>query len=161
MITFKQFFKESVDPVTRDRIPVLDGQREVYVTKLDINGYDTGLYVPKLYRMNSLQIEDALWDVERRVLYNTTDFNQFIGAITTVFERYVYNRRRYRLYDTLKGDINYRYKIYNEIEPLQTIIGTYKIVQPYDHENALYIGIEVDINAYSGVSHAADDLSGF
>ena len=151
MITFKQFFRESVD-----KIPVLDGKREVYVTETFLySGERKGL------------IHSTFKEIER--LYDETDITDYIynNGARLVHTGVNFDRARACILEHMQmGDKLNRPIIINrileQVDRLKAVVGTFKVMVIYkDDYEYIAFGVDVNLDRYKGMSHAADDLSGF
>lgn len=132
------------DPTT---LPVHDGHREVYCVTLSLTPSRFG-YNNYISRLN--QLLDG-WDeqyVSNKVYYKGTSYEQALNTFTHTIEL---NMDKIQSRDSVLGVIDLAGSISH-------LIGTWKVLEIY---NSLYIGVEVNLDAYKASSHAAGDLYEF
>ena len=150
MITFKQFFKESVD-----KIPVLDGRREIYMANATITVFkhrNSNANVTELYRLD--YEEEEVFD--RSIKAYTG--NNFDEARTSLLHHM-------QMSTNLNHSVTIK-QLLEQVDKLKAVVGTFKI-STYEKVKFTHIfeyiwfGVEVDKHAYKGINHAQDDLKGF
>ena len=157
MITFKQFFKESVD-----KIPALDGEREVYESIIcTTRSHHT--FTP-LRRMEDLHLS-RYWDNRHKVfasIYVGEDYHQasrvFLAEVNMLLKSV---NRTEDPYDTIRIE-----EISTNIEKVKDVTGLFKVLRSsynagFTSVEELRFGVEVNQDAYEGISHAQGDLKGF
>ena len=129
-------------------IPILDGKREVYVLQYSE-------YIEDVYQFICKRVDDSFiktWDymVARTDMYRVT-----LNAEQAIpfFKMCIYNRDAVPLVDEAIR------RFYTDVTG-KPVIGTY--VSAFDYKGNISLGLEVDLNAYSGVHKAIeDDISNF
>ena len=153
MITFKQFIKEKVD-----KIPALDGGREIYIT-------DTLLYSGE---RNALILKSTVKEIER--LYDQTDmvdYWEYNNGAKLVHTGVNFDQARACILEHMQmGDKLNRPiiidRILEQVDRLKAVVGTFKVMVIYkDDYEYIAFGVDVDLNAYNAAKHAAEDLSDF
>ena len=153
MITFKQFFKESVD-----KIPVLDGEREIYEIIFfpefedDYYQTDSKSKNSKLARIRPIRYN--WWDrkgveaYKEKTRYVGRDVNEALDEL----EQTLSFCDMYLPPDFISSDPHFR--------TIKDLMGVWKVIWRVDVK-IVHLGIEIDVDAYKPLSHTADDLLGF
>lgn len=147
MFTFKQFLKESTS-----RIPVLDGEREVYIFDIDQH-----LNPQPFIRTTSKGILRSFDTASPRCIVDYhSALNIILKWIQQEYEEYM------PFSENLQTDLLKTKELFSV---LKGVHGIWKVwdYSGYPPRNtfSITVGFEVDLDAYNAAKHAAEDLSDF
>ena len=125
----------------RTTVPMLDGKREVYTFTLGVDV--DGVHVNNTYRLSRIVSPDAmrhLWDEPVKNKIITYEGNSYANALYAL---------TLDLVTTPSVD-----EAIQQLQKIAQIRGTWRVIERYSSRT---IGVEVDVDAYSGVHNAIDD----